>query len=100
MFRINSRMITDPGTPRSFASRCSFAASSSSSRTRLLVIFEGVGIARLDRESQVVWARLNRAHHVLDPEGEIYVLTRESRVEPSFRAEVATSPGSLVGRRL
>jgi hypothetical protein len=48
----------------------------------LLVIWDGHGIARLDRSSQVIWKRLNRAHHDLDvsPNGAIYVLSREARV--------------------
>jgi hypothetical protein len=50
----------------------------------ILVIWEGLGIARLDRDSQVVWAQPIRAHHDLEvlPSGEIYVLTREAHVLP------------------
>lgn len=48
----------------------------------LLVIWDGHGIARLDRDSRVIWKRLNAAHHDLDvsPDGEIYALAREAHV--------------------
>lgn len=50
----------------------------------LLALYEGVGdspygygMVRLDRESNVVWSYLGRAHHQFDvgPDGRIYVLT-------------------------
>jgi len=55
----------------------------------LLAIHEGLGIVKLDRDSNVLWARANRAHHDLEvvSDGRIYVLTREahvvSRVHPT-----------------
>jgi hypothetical protein len=49
----------------------------------VLAIFEGLGIARLDRDSRVVWARDNRAHHDLEVVGEVvWVLTRRTGVLP------------------
>ncbi|MFO8072080.1 MAG: arylsulfotransferase family protein [Polyangia bacterium] len=50
----------------------------------LIVIWEGQGIARLDAESNVIWAALNRAHHEaeLAPSGAIYTLTRKAHVVP------------------
>jgi hypothetical protein len=50
----------------------------------LLVIFDGHGIARLDKDSRVIWKRLNQAHHDLDvaTNGDIYVLSRKSHVVP------------------
>ena len=50
----------------------------------LLVVQSGIGLARLDRDSQVVWKRANGAHHDLDvrPDGTIYCLTRRARVNP------------------
>jgi hypothetical protein len=50
----------------------------------LLVVFDGHGIARLDRDSRVIWQRLNGAHHDLDiaPNGDIFVLVRTSHVVP------------------
>jgi hypothetical protein len=48
----------------------------------LLAIVDGFGILKLDRDSRVLWARHNGAHHDLEllPGGEILVLTREARV--------------------
>lgn len=48
----------------------------------LLVIYEGFGIARLDRASRMVWGRVNGAHHDLwvGPDGHIWVLTRTAHV--------------------
>lgn len=50
----------------------------------ILVIFEGLGIARLDRDSNPIWQNLNGAHHDLEvlPDGSIWVLTRERRLLP------------------
>ncbi len=44
----------------------------------LLAIHEGIGLVKLDRHSQVVWATLNRAHHDLEvlANGHVLVLTR------------------------
>jgi hypothetical protein len=48
----------------------------------VIAIFEGVGIFELDRDSNLIWANRNGAHHDLEvmPDGRIYVLTREARV--------------------
>jgi hypothetical protein len=50
----------------------------------LLVVQAGVGIARLDRDSNVVWKNPCRAHHDLDvlPSGEVYTLTRRVGLHP------------------
>ncbi len=50
----------------------------------LLAIFEGLGLIKLDKASEVIWARKNSAHHDLEvmPNGDIYVLTREPRLVP------------------
>lgn len=52
----------------------------------VLVIWEGLGIARLDRDSRVLWAQPIRAHHDLEvlDSGEIWVLTREARIVPEL----------------
>jgi hypothetical protein len=54
----------------------------------LLAIFEGLGLVKLDRDSRVVWAAPNKAHHDLDvgPDGEILVLTRAARLVPRIDA--------------
>lgn len=54
----------------------------------LLAIFEGLGIIKIDRDSKLIWANPNGAHHDLAvlPSGEIYVLTRTIRRDhPSFQ---------------
>jgi hypothetical protein len=50
----------------------------------LLAIFEGWGLVKLDRGSNLVWALPNRAHHDLEvqPDGKIYVLTRRAEIVP------------------
>ncbi len=57
----------------------------------LLAIFEGAGIFKLDRDSNVLWARPNRAHHDLEvmPNGDIYVLTHRIHVVPRVHPETA-----------
>lgn len=48
----------------------------------LLAIYEGLGIVKIDRDSELIWAQKNGAHHDLEvrPDGDIYVLTREPHV--------------------
>ncbi|MBM3316377.1 MAG: hypothetical protein FJY75_00855 [Candidatus Eisenbacteria bacterium] len=46
----------------------------------LLAIFEGIGLIKLDKDSNLLWAYGGNAHHDLDllPDGTIYVLGREA----------------------
>jgi hypothetical protein len=48
----------------------------------LLAIYEGHGLVRLDRDSEVLWAWDGLAHHDLEvlPDGTIWVLSRKARV--------------------
>ena len=48
----------------------------------LLAIFEGVGLVKLDRHSNILWSSQNGAHHDLyvTRGGDIYLLTREARL--------------------
>lgn len=48
----------------------------------VLVIFEGLGLAKLDAGSNVLWAKRNGAHHDLEvlPNGNIAVLVREAHL--------------------
>jgi hypothetical protein len=48
----------------------------------VLAIFEGIGIIKVDRNSKLIWAQRNGAHHDLDvlPDGRIWVLTRIAHV--------------------
>lgn len=50
----------------------------------LLVIFPGFGIARIDKNSRIVWATFDRAHHDmhLTDDGKIYTLTRTAHMVP------------------
>lgn len=47
----------------------------------LIGVFEDLGMVKINRDSEVLWARLNYAHHDLwtQPDTHIYVLTREPR---------------------
>ncbi|MFH1844898.1 MAG: arylsulfotransferase family protein, partial [bacterium] len=49
----------------------------------------GEGIAKLDRDSNVLWASSIRAHHDLEtlPDGSTYVLTRKAHILPRLHAE-------------
>jgi len=55
----------------------------------LMIFAKAQGMARLDRNSEVVWSRYNRAHHCFDltSDGEIYVLTRKAHVIPHIDPE-------------
>ena len=48
----------------------------------LLAIFEGIGLVKLDRDSNLLWARPNAAHHDLEvlDDGTIWVLSRRSEI--------------------
>ena len=54
----------------------------------LLVIFEGLGLVKLDKHSEVQWAFDGQAHHDLEvgPAGHIYVLTRQARMRRGAQA--------------
>jgi hypothetical protein len=55
----------------------------------LLAIYEGLGLIRIDKDSRVIWAVPNRAHHDmdLDADGDIYVLTRTAHLVPRIHAQ-------------
>ncbi len=48
----------------------------------ILAIYEGLGLVKLDKASNIIWAKRNGAHHDLHvlPNGDIAVLVREARV--------------------
>ncbi len=50
----------------------------------ILAIYEGLGMIKLDKDSRLIWAFSGRPHHDLEvqPNGEIYVLTREAHIVP------------------
>ncbi len=53
----------------------------------LLGIYEGLGLIKIDRDSNFLWYFSGKAHHDLDiaPNGEIWVLTREPAVIPRLQ---------------
>lgn len=55
----------------------------------LLAIFEGLGLIRLDRDSQLLWQHRGGIHHDLEvtADGLIYVLDREGKVLPRIHPE-------------
>lgn len=55
----------------------------------VLAIFEGLGLLKLDRDSNLLWASDLAAHHDLwvEPNGDIYVLTRHPRMVPRVSAD-------------
>ncbi|HEX7252212.1 MAG TPA: arylsulfotransferase family protein [Thermoanaerobaculia bacterium] len=76
----------------------------------VLAIFDEIGLVRLDSASRIVWALRERVHHdfFVDEKGEIWVLTRESKMVPDLRpkspvwedAVVEVSPDGHVVRRI
>jgi len=55
----------------------------------LLAIFTSLGVVRLDRDSELVWAWKGIAHHDLDvaPDGRVLVLTRKNAIVPDIDPE-------------
>jgi hypothetical protein len=55
----------------------------------VLAIHEGLGLVRLDRDSEIVWRYDGPCHHDLDVvDGSIYVLEREPRIIPRVHPEL------------
>jgi hypothetical protein len=52
----------------------------------LLAMFVGVGLIKLDRHSNLLWAYRSVAHHdvTVAPDGSIFVLTRKAKVDPQY----------------
>ncbi len=52
----------------------------------LLAIFEGYGLIKLDKDSNLIWSYKDRTHHDLFvmPDGKIYVLTRKALLNPKY----------------
>ena len=55
----------------------------------LLAIYEGQGLVRLDRDSNLLWTFDQQPHHDLQvlPDGRIWVLTRKAHVNPVVHAK-------------
>ncbi len=76
----------------------------------VLGIYEGVGIVKVDRDSNVLWKHLGGEHHDLEvmDDGRIFVLSRESGVVPEVSdrsiiledfVTVLDADGTELGRR-
>jgi hypothetical protein len=52
----------------------------------ILAIFEGIGLVKLDRDSNLLWSYEGRTHHDLEvqPDGRIYTLTRKARFDSNY----------------
>jgi hypothetical protein len=55
----------------------------------VIAIFDGHGIIKVDKDSNLIWARFGGFHHDLDvlPDGRIYTLLREPRIIPSINPD-------------
>ncbi|MFH1755173.1 MAG: arylsulfotransferase family protein [Candidatus Latescibacterota bacterium] len=55
----------------------------------LLAVYSGLGIIKLDKDSDLLWFNANGAHHDLDvaEDGTIYVLARDARVNPDIHPD-------------
>jgi len=52
----------------------------------LFAVFEGYGLVKLDKNSNIIWSVQNRAHHdiYLSKNGLIYALTRKATIVPQY----------------
>lgn len=76
----------------------------------LLVIYGGRALARIDRDSNLLWVFPERVHHdvIVDDTGDLWTLTRTSRIEPRLDPTtpiiddevVVLSPSGEVRQRL
>ncbi len=55
----------------------------------LLAVFDGHGLIKIDRDSNLIWARFGGFHHDMDvlDDGRIYTLLREPRIVPRVNPE-------------
>ncbi len=55
----------------------------------ILAVFDGHGLIKIDRDSNLIWARFGGFHHDLDvmEDGRIYVLLREAHIVPRINPE-------------
>ena len=54
----------------------------------VLAIFEGLGLVKLDRDSNILWTSARGEHHALhvEEDGRIYVLTRKAHILPRLQS--------------
>lgn len=57
----------------------------------LLAIYDGVGLIKINKNSELIWSYGRGAHHDLfvTPEGLIYVLTRKAHIVPRYHTKEA-----------
>lgn len=55
----------------------------------LLAIHDGIGIVKLDRDSNLIWSRADQAHHDMDvaADGRVFYLTRRASIDPRINDE-------------
>ncbi len=55
----------------------------------ILAVFDGHGLIKIDKDSNLIWARFGGFHHDLDvmEDGRIYVLLREARIVPRINPD-------------
>ena len=55
----------------------------------LLAIFEGIGLIKIDKDSNLIWDYPGKTHHDLfvTKDGLIYVLTRKAHIHPEYHKE-------------
>lgn len=55
----------------------------------ILAIYEGIGIIKLDRDSNLLWAYRGGCHHeaFVNDEGDIFVLTRKAQILPRLNPD-------------
>ncbi|MBD3349027.1 MAG: PQQ-binding-like beta-propeller repeat protein [Candidatus Eisenbacteria bacterium] len=55
----------------------------------VLGIYDGLGLVKVDSESELIWAYLEGAHHDLDvqPDGRIYVVIRDAHINPTVNPD-------------
>lgn len=56
----------------------------------ILVIYDGLGLVKLNKESGVIWSNPGKMHHDLHvmPNGDIYALSREAKIVPRINQTV------------
>jgi hypothetical protein len=63
----------------------------------ILAIFEGIGMVKLDKDSNLLWAYRGGCHHeaFVEEDGTIYVLTRRAQKIPRINAERPVLPDAI-----
>ena len=67
----------------------------------LMVIYEGVGIVKMNTDSRIIWKKENKAHHDFEvmKNGDIWLLTRKAHIVPEFDEDDPILEDFIVGLR-